>query len=162
MSSLRRLNLWDDDASRLYGCTFKLESFISPIPYSESLHKFFICQPSLTGVPICDAIDFSPASYPCDETFLPNLTRVVAIPTFLRILIPGRPLRQVTVLSRLPIDLSFFTLSATPIQELWIHFDMLYPKSVSLLASTFPSLMHLVVHALAVEWTVRVPLCLSI
>jgi F-box domain len=160
MPSLRSLELLcDDDASLLDGCTFKLESFICPIPYSESLHNFLICQPSLTYVYIGDSIDFSSVSYPFEETFLPNLTQVAASDSFLRRLIPGRPLRLVTVISPLPFDLSFFTLSTTPIQKFGIDYRALYPKPVSLLVSIFPSLEHLVLDTINVAWTVRVPLC---
>ena len=59
-------------------------------------------------------------------------------------------------------DWSLFALSATPIQRLQIHYDILYPKPVSLLVSTFPSLVHLLVWARHMEETVCVPLCLSI
>jgi hypothetical protein len=85
---------------------------------------------------------------------------VNAIPIWLRILIPGRPVREVIVISLSRIDstdLSFFTLSTTPIQKLYTHYNMLYPKPVSLLVSIFPSLVYLVVNAYAVDWTVRVP-----
>jgi hypothetical protein len=59
-------------------------------------------------------------------------------------------------------DLSFLTLSTTPIQKLWIDYDMLYPKPVSLLVSIFPSLVHLVVNVYDVESRERVRLYLSI
>ena len=169
MSSLRILQLvFIDDISVLDGCTFKLESFSCAFPYSESLRSFFICQPNLTDVKFSDDSDNSSLSYPLEETCLPNLTRVMADPYLLRMLIPGRPVREVGMRSPSDInstDLSFFTLSTTPIQKLWIHYNMLYPKPVSLLISIFPSLVHLVIYASVygndVDWTVRVPLCLS-
>jgi hypothetical protein len=163
MSSLRRLNLdYIGDASVLDGCTFKLDSLTCDFLHSESLQRFLNSQPSLTHVTFYK--DYEPF-LPLDERCLPNLTRVMAYPSWLRILIPGRPVREVLVFPPSIIDstdLSFFTLSTTPIQKLSINYDVLYPKPVSLLASTFPSLVHLVVYAYHVEWTVRVPLCLSI
>ena len=162
MSSLRILVVYyNSDESILDGCTFKLESFSCDFPYSESLRNFFICQPNLTDLTICNTFDFSSVSYPFQETCLPKLTRILANPSLLRILIPGRPVRE--VITFLPpnidsIDLSFFTLSTTPIQKLWVDYDMLYPKPGSLLASIFPFLEHFVVYARDAEWTVRVPL----
>jgi F-box domain len=162
MSSLRSLVLEAvGDASVLDGCTFKLESFTCTFPYSEPLQKFLNSQPSITHVKLFTDDEPLP---PFDERCLPNLTRIVAIPSLLRILIPGRPVREALMIEPLdigPIDLSFFTLSTTPIQKLLIIYDMLYPKPVSLLVSIFPSLVHLVVYDKS-ESAVRVPLCLSI
>jgi hypothetical protein len=165
MSSLRWLNLRscsDVHVSVLDGCTFKLDSFACSFPYSESLQSFLNSQPSLTSLTLCK--DYKPLT-PFDERCLPNLTRVHALPSFLGILIPGRPVREVIMFISSNIDStdwSFFTLSTTPIQRLFIHYDMLYPKPVSLLVSTFLSLVHLDVEACGMEWIVRVPLCLSI
>jgi hypothetical protein len=163
MSSLGKLNLWDSrGVSILDGCTFKLNSFTCSFPNSESLRRFLNSQPSLTHVTLYER--YEPVS-PFDERCLPNLTRVVAEPSWLRTLIPGRPVREVIVHSPSRIystDLSFFTLSTTPIQKLSIHYAMLYPKPVSLLVSIFPTLVYLEVNAYAVDWTVRVLLCLSI
>jgi hypothetical protein len=164
MSSLRSLRLYSiDDDSILDGCTFKLDSFDTTLLYSESLHQFLNSQPSLTKLTVWG--DYPPF----DETCLPNLTRVEAMPSCLGILIPGRPVREVIMHPPWDFDptldstdLSFFTLSTAPIQKFWIYYDMLYPKPESLLVSIFPSLVHLVVHACDMEWTVRVPLCLSI
>jgi hypothetical protein len=163
MSSLRILYLvFIGDISILDGCTFKLESFSCDFPYSESLQQFLNSQPSITHVTFFE--DYEPF-LPFDERCLPNLTRVSAPPSWLGILIPGRPVREVVVFSPYTvdsIDSSFFTLSATPIQKLRIDYDMLYPKPVSLLVSIFPSLMHLLVTTWYVRSTVRVPLCLFI
>ena len=162
MSSLRSLDLVDSDVSILDGCTFKLDSFETTIPYSESLQQFLYSQPSLTNLTIWR--DCKPLS-PFDERCLPNLTRVMARPSFLGIIIPGRPVREVSVLSPYALDStdsSFFTLSATPIQKLRIDYEMLYPKPVSLLVSIFPSLVHWVVNAYDLEWRQRVRLYLSI
>jgi hypothetical protein len=164
MSSLRSLYLYgiSDDASILDGCTFKLESFTCPFPYSESLQNFLNSQPSITHVTFMSGRKPVPSF---DERCLPNLTQVGAHPSWLGKLIPGRPVRVALVYSPPsigPTDLSFFTLSTTPIQKLCINYDMLYPKPVSLLVSIFPSLVYLEVNAYAVDWTVRVPLCLSI
>jgi hypothetical protein len=87
------------------------------------------------------------------------------VPYLLGVHIPRRPVREVSVLSPLGIDStdwSFFTVSTTPIQKLPINGDMLYPKPGSLLASVFPSLVHMVVYAYDADWTVRVPICLFI
>jgi hypothetical protein len=163
MSSLRSLDLhYIVDESVLDGCTFKLDSFTCSFPYSESLQKFLNNQPGITSVTLYG--DYQPLS-PFDERCLPNLTQVEANYPLLRILIPGRPVTEVNMFSHSSThstDLSFFTLSTTPIQELLIDFDMLYPKPVSLLVSIFPSLVGLLVDAYDVDQTVRVPLCLSI
>jgi hypothetical protein len=165
MSLLRHLDLGhiaDADESILDGCTFKLDSFETTTPYSESLQKFLNSQPSLTSLNLWESREPLPAF---DEGCLPNLTRVMAMPYLLSVLIPGRPVREVSVHSPYGIDStdwSFFTLSATPIQKLSIQEGILYPKPGSLLASVFPSLVHLVVYAYNVAWTVRVPLFLSI
>ena len=163
MSSLRSLDLgFLDDASILDGCTFKLESFTCPFPYDELLQKFLNSQPSITHVTFLSGRNPVPSF---DGKCLPNLTQVSANPSWLGKLIPGRPVRVVLVYSPSSTDstdLSFFTLSTTPIQKLCINYDMLYPKPVSLLVSIFPSLVYLEVNAYAVDWTVRVPLCLSI
>jgi F-box domain len=142
MSSLRRLNLKRiGDESILDGCTFKLDSFETTLPYSESLQQFINSQPSLTDITFfgdCDPLT------PFDERCLPNLTRVSARPSWLRMLIPGRPVREVTMRSSSSTDsIDFFTLSTTPIQKLKINFDILYSKPVTLLVSILPSLVHL-------------------
>jgi hypothetical protein len=162
MSSLRTLHLMHvSDWSILDGCTFKLDKTSCHSPDSKSFRQFLNSQPSLTDLSISEDHVAFPSF---DERCLPNLTRVMAHSSLLRILIPGRPVREVTMLSSRidSTDLSFFTLSTTPIQKLAISYDMLYPKPKSLLVSIFPSLVHLVVWAYNVEWTVRVPLCMSI
>jgi hypothetical protein len=163
MSSLRSLDLWHSgDVSILDGCTFKLDSFETTLPNFKSLQEFPSSQPSLTNLTILGNYEPIP---PFDERCLPNLTRVEALPSWLGILIPRRPVREVGIIPHPrsdSIDLSFFTLSTTPIQKPEINYDMLYPKPGSFLVSIFPSLMHLVVDARDVDWPVRVPLCLSI
>jgi F-box domain len=162
MSSLRRLCLWDiDDTSILDRCTFKLDLFSGHLPNSKSLQQFLNSQPSITDITLY--YDYKPLLR-FDERCLPNLTRVSAPLSWLRRLIPGRPVREVTMSStmRLPSStdsINFFTLSTTPIQKLKIHYNMLYPKPLSILVSIFPSLVHLVVYTYE---TVRVPLCLCI
>jgi hypothetical protein len=160
MSSLRSLDLgFLDDASILDGCTFKLDSLTCSFPYSESFQRFLNNQSSITHITLYK--NYEPL-IPFDERCLPNLTRVSSDPSWLRILIPGRPVGEVVMRCISDIDLNFFTLSTTPIQKLRIDYDLLYPMPASLLASIFPSLVHLVVQAYLAEWTVRVPLCLSI
>src|SRR6202035_980518 len=115
MSSLRRLKYTglDRDDSILDGCTFKLDSFQTTFPYSESLHKFLNSQSSLTKIAIYYSAEQPP---PFEETLLPNLTRVWAEPCWLRMLIPGRPVREVMVFepsyeeNLIPIDFGIFTL----------------------------------------------------
>jgi hypothetical protein len=160
MSSLRSLYLDVDDASILDGCTFKLDSFTCYFPNSESLQNFLNSQPNLTDITLPEEYEPFP---PVDERSLPNLTRVCAVPSWLSVLIPGRPVREVYVsLSFSSTDLGFFTHSTTPIQKLWIKYDKLYPRPVSHLVSLFSSLVHLEVYACDMEWPVRVPLCSSI
>jgi hypothetical protein len=163
MSSLRSLDLpFIGNISILDGCTFKLDSLTCDFPYSESLHQFLNSQPSITHVTFSRGYKLLT---PFDERCLPNLTRVSAPSSWLRTLIPGRPVREVVVLSSYTIDstdLSFFTLSTTPIQELKIHYDILYSKPVSLLVSIFSSLVHLELYTYDVNRTVRVRICLSI
>jgi hypothetical protein len=163
MSSLRSLDLERIGDEPIFdGCTFKLDSFETTIPNSESLQEFLNSQPGLTKLTVWRDYEPSP---PFDERCLPNLTRVKAVPSWFGILIPGRPVREVIMISPLSnysTDLSFFTLSTTPIQRLRIHYNMLYPKPVSLLVSIFPSLVHLEVYACNVGWIERVRLCLSI
>jgi len=163
MSSLRRLYLrFMDDASFLDGCTFKLDSFFCDFPHSKSLQRFLNSQPSITNVTFLENYKPMPSF---DERCLPNLTRVMAPPSWLVILIPGRPVREVMMrpASRFDsIDSSSFTLSTTPIQKLRIFHDMLYSIPVSLLVSIFSSLVHLAVYAWDTNLTVRVPYdCLS-
>jgi F-box domain len=157
MSSLRRLSLkgFDDVASILDGCTFKLDSFTCTFHYSESLRRFLNSQSSLTKFTIYGRADPPP---PFDETFLPNLTQVEAQPSWLRILIPGRPVTDVRVVTIPPeeaIDMSFFTLSTAPIHSLEIHYASIYPTPGSHLVSIFPSIANLVLRTYKLDWRVR-------
>jgi F-box domain len=162
MSLLRSLHLYSIlDESILDECTVKLDSFACFFPYSESLQNFLNSQPSLTKLALWGNHDPLPP-LDVDEKFLSNLTCVKAMLSWLGLLIPGRPVREVSMHShsdRNSTDLSFFTHSTAPIQKLSIHFKMLYPKPVSLLVSIFPSLVHLKLMTYNVKWTVRVPLC---
>jgi hypothetical protein len=160
MSSLRMLSLMGvDDASILDGCTFELDSFGGEIRNSEPLQIFLKNQPSITDLALYSHYDPFP---PFDERCLPNLTSVSAEHSWLGVLIPGRPVREVLMFSTDTTDLSFLALSTTPIQKLWIDDNMLYPKPVSLLVSIFHSLVHLVVNIYDVERRERVRLYLSI
>jgi F-box domain len=160
MSSLRRLNLRcnDADPSVLDDCTFKLDSFETTFYYSESLHKFLNSQSSLTKFTIYFNAEHPP---PFEETTLPNLTQVMAKPSWVRMLIPGRPVREVMVYDPWseedPIDFSMFTLSTAPIRKLHIAYRLLYPTPGSHLASIFPSLEHLTIEAFDVNFSVRIP-----
>ena len=166
MSSLRRLDYrgFSDDTSILDGCTFKLDSFETTYPYSESFHKFLNSQPSLTKFTSHYGAEYPP---PFEETFLPNLTRVRAESCLVRRLVPGRPVREVILYDPCdedyPIDFSIFTLSTAPIQKLEIAYRLLYPTPGSHLASIFPSLEHLVILAHYMDRAVRIhPLYLPI
>jgi hypothetical protein len=157
MSSLRRLFLYGNvgDAPTLDGCTFKLDSLICFIPYSESLHQFLISQPSLTDVTIWKHKE---PLHQFDDRCLPNLTRVKASPSLLSILIPGRPVTDVFVLTPMDgftIDLNLFALSTAPIHSLAVSCAAIYPTPVSLLVSIFPSLANLVLGTCKLDWSVR-------
>ena len=161
MSSLRRLNLEcnDADSSVLDECTFKLDSFACTFEYTESLRDFLYSQSSLTE--FTNIVGFGPTpSY--EERFLPNLTRVRTEPCWARILIPGRPVREVMVadprFEEDPVDFSIFTLSTAPIRKLHTTYRLLYPTPGSHLASIFPSLEHLTIEAQYRSWDVRIPL----
>jgi F-box domain len=162
MSSLRNLSLGHFDVSILDGCTFKLDSFNCENRNSESLQKFLKSQPSITDLTLFSEYDPFP---PFDQSCLPNLTNVSAEYSWLGVLIPGRPVREVLMFSTLNLystDLSYLALSTTPIQKLMIDDHMLCPKPVSLLVSIFPSLVHLGMNANVVQWGERVRLCLFI
>ena len=160
MSSLRSLDIGgfdDEPLSILDGCTFKLDSFNIAFLYSESIQKFLNSQPSLTNLTIWG--DYEPLA-PFDESCLPNLTRVMAEHSWLGMLIPGRPVREVTVArygDKDSFDFRIFTLSTTPIRKLKITFEMLYPTPGSHLASIFPSLEHLTIDTYNLKWAVRIP-----
>jgi F-box domain len=150
MSSLRHLDLLKVyDATILDGCTFQLDTFRCPFYYSEPLRKFLASQPSLSYVQFLSGLD---VSIPFEQTSLPNLTRINASHKWLPRLIPGRPVRSIVTFKPdftygpvdADFDSSFFALSTGPLQKLIIPFFFLYPKPASLLISTFPSLMHLV------------------
>jgi F-box-like len=162
MSSLRNLSLGFFDVSILDGCTFKLDSFNCDIPNSESLQKFLKSQPSITDLTLFSEYDPFP---PFDQRCLPNLTIVNAEYSWLGVLMPGRPVREVRMFTTANLhstDLSYLALSTTPIQKLLIDDHMLCPKPVSLLVSIFPSLVHLFMNANVVQWGERVRLCLFI
>jgi F-box domain len=152
MSSLRHLNLLHMyNPTVLDGCTFQLDSFGCPLDYCEPLRKFLASQPSLTYV-FRWGLD---RSIPFEQTFLPNLTRLeTESHGWLPILIPGRPVRSISV-NELgfdyeyvdpDFDTSFFALSTGPLQKLRIPFPLLYPRPASHLISTFPFLMHLILN----------------
>ena len=160
MSSLRRLiymGLYRDE-SILDGCTewtFKLDSLETTLCYSESLRKFLNSQSSLTKFTDYFSAEHPP---PFEETFLPNLTQVMAQPSWVRMLIPGRPVREVTVVDREedPIECSIFTLSTAPIRKLEINYIAICPTPRSHLASIFPSLEILTIDAHDMNWAVRI------
>jgi hypothetical protein len=144
MTSLRKLVLFIGGSSDILdGCTFKLEVLCGDFIHSESLSKFLNSQPSLTNVSFLRLRHGLPN---LETTCLPNLTLVAASFTSLTHLIPGRPVSEVTSLGLADdgfYDLSFFTLSTSPILKLAIDYFCLYPDSTHLLASIFPSLTHL-------------------
>jgi F-box-like len=160
MLSLSRLKLtyatFNGDASVLDGCTFKLDSFETNLRYSESLQKFLNSQSSLTKFEIYNSAGRPP---PFEETFLPNLTRVRASPSWVSMLIPGRSMSVVMVIDPWgedPIDISIFTLSTAPIWKLHLNYRVIYPTPGSYLASIFPSLEQLIIDSYDAYWGVRI------
>jgi F-box domain len=142
MSSLRRLCVGGKSSHILEGCTFKLVSLECDFRDDERFRKFLNNQPGLTDIEIHSIFD---RSCPFDKSSLPNLTRITAFPSWLRHLIPGRPVRKVTLRNDWSaFDLSVFTHSTTPIQKLTINYICLYPTTRGpVLAQIFPSLTHL-------------------
>jgi hypothetical protein len=144
MTCLRSLRVDEIYFIILDGCTFKLNSFsVDRMPEKE-LHQFLCSQPSLTDVKIA----MSGYSYVSElGSCLPNLTRVTTYFSCLPHIIPNRPVNQVISYGARShnesVDLSFFTLSTTPIQKLAIDYTYLYSTPLQLLASIFPSLTHL-------------------
>jgi hypothetical protein len=148
MSSLRHLVISGIDPYVLEGCTFKLVSLDCDFDDNEGFRKFLNSQPGITDIVLYSAPN---DSCPFDESSLPNLTRITTFPPWLPHLIPGRPVREVTLLDgghgRLGFDLSVFTLSATPIWKLTIDHTLLNPTTPGpLLAQIFLSLTHLSIH----------------
>jgi hypothetical protein len=146
MTSLRKLALFIGGGSGILdGCTFKLETLVGDFIHDKSFRKFLNSQPSLTSLSIVrKRDDFSDL----EAARLPNLTQVAAPYSSLKYLIPGRPVSGVNLLAFAGddiSDLSFFTLSTSPILKLMIDYFGLYPKSTHLLASIFPSLTHLLI-----------------
>jgi F-box domain len=155
MSSLRSLYLGDIDESILDGCTFKLDLLDITLRNPESLQKFLNSQPSLTNLTIWGVRE--PLT-PFDERCLPNLTGVHAHRSWLGVLIPGRPVREVGVFSPSNInstDLNFFTLATAPIHSLIIPYISIYPTPGSRLVSIFPSIENLVLETYELNWSVR-------
>jgi hypothetical protein len=146
MSSLRRLHLWHiDDASILDGCTFKLDSFAYSFHYDESLQNFLNSQPNLTEIEFHVDSQYSDSRF--EATCLPNLTRAIANPSWIRTFIQGRPVREVKMFLPRPegfFNLNSFALSTAPIQKLGIPCVYLYPEPIPVLVSIFPSLVHLI------------------
>jgi hypothetical protein len=145
MTCLRILHIYTHtDLSFLEGCTFNLVSFACGRFHPERIHQFLRSQPSLTHVSLGKSRGGNPDF---DATCLPNLTRIVTHISLLPHLIPNRPVKEVIVQGYSdvanPVDMSFFTLSTTPIQKLAIKDLYLYPKPIQLLASIFPSITHL-------------------
>jgi hypothetical protein len=144
MSSLRNLMLDSQPASALDGCTFKLDSFSCRLPYGEYLRKFLNSQPSITDLEFCRYYD-ARIDGEFEASCLPNLTRVSAPYAWIPHLVPGRPVSEVNVIGSLDYsnDLSFF--SNLPIRKLAIAYFFLYPNPGHLMASIFPSLVHLTI-----------------
>jgi hypothetical protein len=154
MSSLRRLSIDYENSLILEGCTFKLVSLSCSFRDDKRFRKFLKSQPGITDIKFFSTFD---DSCPFDESSLPNLTRITTdYSAWLTHLIPGRPVREVTLLDvgdeDNGIDLSVFTLSTTPIQKLEIETTFLYPTTPGpLMAQIFPSLTHLSVQSTDLE-----------
>jgi hypothetical protein len=153
MINLRHLDLGGSNISNLLeGCTFTLVSFSCVEPQFQPLYQFLLGQPSLTSLSLITGSDSDIDDWPeFGATCLPNLTRVVAAFSKLPQLIANRPVTEVISLGEMeeiiPVDLSFFTLSNSPIQKLKIDFTYLYPKSGQYLTSIFSSLTSLEITA---------------
>jgi len=153
MINLRRLDLGYSNIFNLLdldGCTFTLVSFSCGGSQFQPLYQFLLGQPSLTSLSlmIYRNIDDWPEF---EATCLPNLTRVTAPFARLPQLIPNRPVTEVISLGNMreiiPVDISFFTLSNSPIQKLKIDYSYIYPKSGQYLTSIFSSLTTLEITA---------------
>ena len=149
MTNLRHLRFgYYEDFSVLDGCTFTLDSLEIIYESFKPLHRFLHSQPSLTNFELTFAYDESYYDFHTfGTTVLPNLTWITTHFNLLQQLIPNRPVNEVIAYGAMPyrdsVDLSFFTLSTTPIQKLAIDHSYLYSTPVTLLASIFPSLTHL-------------------
>jgi hypothetical protein len=144
MINLRRLDLGYCHISNLLeGCTFTLVSFSCGGLQFQPLHQFLLGQPSLTTLSllIYSNIDDWPEF---GATCLPNLTCVAAPFSKLPQLVPNRLVKEIISLGSVregdSVDISFFTLSNSPIQKLKIDYSFLYPKSGQYLTSNFSSL----------------------
>jgi hypothetical protein len=148
MTCLRSLRVDEIYFNILDGCTFKLNSFSVDRMPGKELHQFLCSQPSLTDVKI--AI-FGNSYIPELGSYLPNLTRVTTYFSCLPHIVPNRPVNQVISYGAKwhdeSVDLSFFTLSTAPIQNLAINCTYLYSAPLQLLASIFSSLTHLTLKA---------------
>ena len=145
MSSLRhlRLMLYFANVDILEGCTFRLESFASYFPHTQSFFQFLDGQPSLTDVE-CWTLHHS-SFQSIKASSLPNLTRIVARFSYLQQFITGRPISDVTSFRDSYGGSVDFTLSTTPIKKLRINYPYLRQKPYHLLASTFPLLTNLTI-----------------
>jgi F-box-like len=158
MINLRHLDLGylgysnTDIFNVLVGCTFTLVSFSGGGPQFQPLHQFLLGQPSLTSLSL--RLDNSGDWPEFGATCLPNLTRVAAPFSKLPLLVPNRPVKEVislgTVREGNSVDISFFTLSNSPIQKLKIDYTYLYPKSGQYLTSIFSSLTTLEITTLEI------------
>ena len=151
MSSLHSLTLHSQPSYILDGCTFKLDSFTYHRQYDNHLKKFLDSQPSLTHLELLSSFTARTVTVEFKASFLPNLTRVSTWFSWLPLIIPGRPVNEVNAffedfISEYPVNLDFFTLSTAPIRRLAIFYCYLHTTPEQLLASIFPSLVHLTIH----------------
>jgi hypothetical protein len=155
MTSLRSLTLYFQLFHILDGCTFKLDSFTYYCSYDEHLKRFLNSQPSLTHLEFLGGYIPDNVTVEFAASCLPNLTRVSTSISWLPLIVPGRPVSEFDTSLDIykhknPIDLNFFTRSTTPIRRLAIFYHYLHATPVQLLASIFPSLVHL---------TIKIDLC---
>ena len=144
MTFLHRLYISAEDSNVLEGCTFKLVSLAYNFRDDKRFRKFLNSQPGITDIRLENTFD---DLCPFDESSLPNLTRIATYSSWLPHLIPGRPVREVTLIHGFygkQLDLGVFTLSTAPIRKLTIHNTVIYPKTPGpRLAQIFSSLTHL-------------------
>jgi hypothetical protein len=150
MTSLRSLTLYFQPSHILDRCNFKLDSFTYHRSYDERLKKFLNSQPTLTHLELLGGPTDDNVTVKFNVSCLPNLTRVTTWFSWLPLIVPGRPVSEVNAFDTLtyenPIDLNFFTRSTTPIRRLAILYCCLHSTPEKLLASIFPSLVHLAIN----------------
>lgn len=174
LPSLRALDLTADNylqnrdhkAWVLRNCTFKLKTFCTSFCFNSNLMNFLVSQTELESVTL-HSHPIIIGLYPFEPSALSKLGRVsVTSMSWLRILIPGRPIYDVEVhdvnigsRSYHSFDLSLLSLSTRPILRLTLPIHVLRRTSICQVATTLPSLEELTVtsNANSTHAIVRIP-----